>query len=45
MVVWFIGFLCIKAMKKIEPNNRIYPVWVLFIVVLFTLFSIHERLG
>ena len=24
-------------MKKIEPENKVYPVWALFIVILFAL--------
>ena len=43
--VWMIGIICIFIMKKIEPDNKIYPVWVLFIVLLFTGFTIYNGLG
>lgn len=45
IMVWFIGFFCIKVMKKIEPNNRLYSVWALFIATLFTLFAVYDGLG
>lgn len=38
-------FFCIKVMKKIEPNNRLYSVWALFIATLFTLFAVYDGLG
>lgn len=43
--VWIIGLVCILVMKKIEPDNKIYPVWVLFIALLFTAFAVYDRLG
>lgn len=45
LLVWFLGFICIKIMKKIEPDNKMYPVWVLFIAMLFTLFAVYDWLG
>ena len=32
-------------MKKIEPNDKVYPVWVLFIALVFTGFSLYDWLG
>lgn len=37
IIVWMVGLLGIAVMKKIEPDNRIYRVWVLFVEVAFTL--------
>lgn len=37
--MWIVGIACIALMQKIEPNNKTYPIWVLFILVVFTLFS------
>ncbi len=45
IAVWVIGVVCVKVMKKIEPDNRIYPVWALFIAILFTLFAVYDWLG
>ena len=42
--IWIIGIICVLIMKKIEPDNKIYPVWVLFIALLFTAFAICEGL-
>lgn len=43
--VWMIGSICALVMKKIEPNNKIYPVWVLFIQLMFTAFALYDRFG
>lgn len=43
--IWLIGFLCVSIMKKIEPDNKIYPVWALFISLVFTLFAVYDWLG
>lgn len=40
IIMWVIGIIGIAVMKKIEPDNKIYPIWVLFIVVAFTVFAI-----
>lgn len=40
IVFWIIGVACVLIMKKIEPKNKIYPAWVLFIEVAFTLFAV-----
>lgn len=43
--IWIIGFACMKWMKKIEPDNKIYPVWVLFIALMFIAFAIYDWLS
>lgn len=40
VIVWMVGLVGIAVMKKIEPDNRIYRVWVLFVEVAFTLFVV-----
>ena len=41
---WLLGALCVLIMKKIEPQNKVYPVWALFISVMFTLFTLYDLL-
>ena len=43
--MWVLGALCVWIMKKIEPDNKIYPVWVLFIALAFTVFALYDLLG
>lgn len=40
VIVWIVGLFGIAVMKKIEPDNRIYRAWVLFVEVAFTLFVV-----
>ncbi len=40
IILWMVGLLGIAVMKKIEPDNSIYRVWVLFVEVAFTLFVV-----
>lgn len=42
--VWVLGGICVRVMKKIEPDNKIYPVWVLFIASAFTVFALYDWL-
>ena len=42
VALWMIGFNCILIMKKIEPNNKIYPIWVLFVLIAFTLVNLFR---
>lgn len=42
---WLLGALCVLIMKKIEPHNKAYPVWALFVSVMFTLFALYDLLG
>lgn len=43
--VWIIGVVCVLIMKKIEPDNKIYPVWALFIALMFSAFAIYDWLS
>lgn len=43
--IWLVCVVCIRIMKKIEPYNKIYLVWALFITIVFTLFAISDWLG
>lgn len=40
IVIWILGFVAVQIMKKIEPDNKIYPVWVLFIELMYTIVTI-----
>lgn len=42
--IWLVGALCVCFMKKIEPHNKFYPVWALFIAILFTLYAVCDWL-
>lgn len=42
--IWNIGIICVLVMRKLEPDNKVYPVWALFIAVVFTLFAIYDGL-
>lgn len=43
--IWIIGFICVLIMRKIEPDNKIYTVWVLFIDLMFMAFVIYDWLS
>lgn len=43
--IWIIGGICILVMKNIEPDNKIYPVWALFIALAFTAFAVYNWLS
>lgn len=43
--IWLIAFVCVRIMKKIEPDNKIYPIWVLFITSMFTAFAVYDWLS
>lgn len=36
LVVWLLAGIGCCIMKKIEPENRLYPIYVLIVCVLFT---------
>ena len=38
-----VALFAIWIMKKIEPEDKIYPVWALFVVILFALVVIFAR--
>ncbi len=37
-IVYIAACVGIAIMKKIQPNDRIYPVWVVAVCILLTLF-------
>lgn len=37
-IVWIAAIAGIFIMKKLQPDNKIYPVWAVMICILFTLF-------
>lgn len=45
IAMWVFGGICVLVMKKIEPDNKIYPVWALFIALAFTIFAVYDWLG
>lgn len=41
--VWVFAVICVCIMKKIQPENKIYPVWVVFVCIMLTAFvGYHE---
>lgn len=38
LIVWIVAVAGICIMKKIQPDDRIYPVWAVMICILLTLF-------
>lgn len=38
LIVWLAGIAGCVAMNKIQPGNRLYPVYVLIVCVIFTIF-------
>ena len=38
LAVWVFAVAAIAIMKKIEPENRVYAIWVIFVCVSLTLF-------
>ncbi len=43
--IWILAIVCIPIMKKLEPDNKIYPVWALFIALMFTAFALYNWLS
>ena len=39
-IFYAVGIAGIVIMRKIEPENKIYPIWVAFICIAFTCFLI-----
>lgn len=37
ITVWAVAIIGIRVMKKIQPNDRIYPAWAVMICVLLTI--------
>lgn len=42
LFVWVVSVFCIFVMKKIQPENKIYPVWVVFVCILLTAFVAYH---
>lgn len=43
VIMWVIGIIGVFVMRKIEPDDKMYPAWVLFVILAFTVFAIfHE---
>jgi hypothetical protein len=38
VVIWIIAIIGICIMKKLQPDDRIYPAWAVAVCVLLTLF-------
>ena len=36
--VWVTAFVCWRVMKRIQPENKLYPWYVLTICIIFTVF-------
>lgn len=37
-IIYLSAAICITLMRKIQPENKFYPVWAVFICVVFTVF-------
>ncbi len=37
-IVWIVAIVGICIMKKLQPRDKIYPVWAVMICILLTLF-------
>ncbi len=42
IIVWAVALAGISCMKKIQPEDKLYPVWAVFVSALFTLFVIQR---
>ena len=36
--VWVFAAVAIAIMKKIDPENKVYAIWTIFVCILLTLF-------
>ena len=41
--IWIIGAACVCLMKKIEPSNKMYPIWALSVVLWLTVHHLEMR--
>lgn len=39
-IVYIVSVICTPVMKKIEPDNNWYPVYVIVVLFLFTVFIV-----
>lgn len=45
-IEWVVAVVCIKIMRKIQPESKAYPIWAVFIAVCLTVSLLwHEFLG
>lgn len=40
--IWIFAAICIAVMKKIQPRDKIYPIWAAGVAVLMTLYLINR---
>ena len=38
LAVWAFAVVAIAIMRKIEPGNKVYAIWAIFVCILLTLF-------
>ncbi len=38
LAVWAFAVAAIAIMKKIDPENKVYAIWTIFVCILLTLF-------
>ncbi len=36
VLVWIVGVIGVAIMKKLQPENKIYPIWVAIVCILLT---------
>lgn len=37
ILVWLVGLGCIPVMKKVDPENKAYGIYVIAVMLMFTL--------
>ena len=43
--MWILGIIGVWIMRKLEPDNKIYPILALCNVITFTLFAFSKWFG
>lgn len=41
LIMWMVGIVGIWVMRKIQPEDKIYPIWVVFVCVAIICFVIY----
>lgn len=41
LIMWMVGIVGIWVMRKIQPEDNIYPIWVVFVCIAITCFVIY----
>ena len=41
VIVWLVGIVCICIMKKIQPNDKSYSVWAIFVCMILMGFLLY----